>query len=99
MDPKYDLPDHVSLTELDDEAVLLDCNTGAYFGLNHVGLALVNLLRQGLSLSIAQQRVATDYDAPQQQVIIDTSALIDEMLARHLLVESKASADISSDKG
>lgn len=91
MSPYYQLSEHVSLTEVDDEAVLLDCESGAYFGLNHVGLMLVNLLQQGLSQETAQRKLADHYETSEQQVIDDTNSLIIEMLNRNLLGLSSSS--------
>ncbi len=88
MSPHYQISEHVSLTEVDNDAVLLDCESGAYFGLNHVGLMLVNLLQQGLNQEAAQRKLAAHYNVSEPQIVDDINALINEMLQRNLLNKS-----------
>ena len=61
---KYQLADHVSLTNVDDEAVLLDLNSGAYYGLNHVGTILMSYLQDQKTPEFASKAIAERYQAP-----------------------------------
>ncbi len=81
----YKLADHVSLTKLDDEAVLLDLDTGAYYGLNHVGLALIEALNNGLSLETAVDKIKDRYSAQRETVQQDANALIEDMLNQRII--------------
>lgn len=85
MSENFKLADHVSFTELDDEAVLLDLNTGAYYGLNHVGVMLVNTLNNGASTQQAKAQVSEHYGVPCEHLETDVDKLINEMLERQLL--------------
>ena len=86
--PQYfRLAEHISLTNLDDEAVLLDLHTGAYFGLNHVGLTLIELLNSGQTQTEAVKSTAERFHAEEQLVAKDARSLIDEML-EHGLIEA-----------
>lgn len=85
MATNYQLSEHVSLTELEDEAVLLDLTSGAYYGLNHVGVMLITLLNEGADKTQAENKIAEHYGSPHQQVVSDVTLLIDEMLEQRLL--------------
>jgi len=87
MSKHYQLAKHVSFTELDEEAVLLDLNNGTYFGLNHVGVMLVNELEKGANQQQAETQIAEHYKVPNEQVSADVASLIDEMLAQKLLLK------------
>ncbi len=88
---KLKLAEHVSFTELDDEAVLLDLQSGSYYGLNHVGVALIKALENGHDEQAAVDIIASAYQAPVAQVKQDISALLTDMLERKLLTNAKES--------
>ncbi len=73
------------MTKLDDEAVLLDLESGAYFGLNHVGLAILEALNEGLDQDAAITRLAQDFDVPPDILERDVGALISELSERKLI--------------
>lgn len=81
----FKLADGVSFTQMDDEAVLLDLNTGTYFGLNDVGCRLVALLQQGLSLDESSARLASEFDIAQELALKDITRLVDDMVEKNLL--------------
>jgi len=84
---KYQLADHVSLTEVDDEAVLLDLNSGAYYGLNHVGALLINHLQAQQSVEFANAAIAEQYQTPHTTVTQDIEILIDQLLEQKLIIK------------
>lgn len=85
----YQLPETISFTNLDDEAVLLDLRTGSYFGLNHVGVKLINYLESGKSSQQAIIELAEYYGAELGVIESDVSKLINEMIERTLLIVTK----------
>jgi hypothetical protein len=56
--------DQVVMRELSGESVLLDLNSGRYFGLNEVGTRAWNLMEQGVSLQDVTAALYTEFDAP-----------------------------------
>ena len=84
---KYQLANHVSFTEVDDEAVLLDLNSGAYFGLNHVGALLLTHLQNKQSIEFAQQQIAAKYQISDTIVEQDIEALLAQLLEQKLIVD------------
>ncbi len=81
----YQLEKYVSFTTLDDEAVLLNLQSGAYFGLNHVGAMLIIELENGSELSQVEAKIAKTYGVPATQVTQDISKLLNQMLAQKLI--------------
>lgn len=79
------IPDTVLSTLLDDEAVLLNLETGEYFGLNEVGMSLWRLLSAGQSLEAARTELLETYDVDDVVLQADLEALVKE-LVRHKLV-------------
>jgi hypothetical protein len=84
---KYQLADHVSLTEVDDEAVLLDLNSGAYYGLNHVGAMLMSYLQEQKTPEFACAAIAEQYQTPHITVTRDIELLLQQLLEQKLIVE------------
>ncbi|MFT6408347.1 MAG: hypothetical protein ACJAQ6_001765 [Arenicella sp.] len=83
---KYQLADHVSLTEVDDEAVLLDLHSGGYFGLNHIGAQLMSHLQQQQTIEFASTSIAEQYQTPEVTVSRDIHLLVQQLLDQKLIV-------------
>ena len=83
---KYKLADNVSFTEVDDEAVLLNLNSGAYYGLNHVGTLLMAHLQQEHTVEHASAEIAEHYQTPNTTVSSDINALIEQLLEQKLII-------------
>lgn len=83
---KYQLADHVSFTDVDDDAVLLDLNTGAYYGLNHIGAQLLNQLKAHNSIEDAISFISEQYQTANNTVEADINELIEQLLAQKLIV-------------
>ncbi|MFT6006702.1 MAG: hypothetical protein ACI9SX_001677 [Pseudoalteromonas tetraodonis] len=81
---KNQLLEHVSLTEVDAEAVLLDLNTGSYYGLNHTGAQLMRVLDHAGSVSDAVQELAEKYQTDVSTLEADISQLLDQLLKEKL---------------
>ena len=81
----YQLANNISLTQVDDEAVLLNLNTGSYFGLNHVGAALLNNLVDQQSVEQSCATLAKQYEIPAQTVNDDIAELINQLLEQGLI--------------
>ena len=85
---KYNLAEHVSLTEVDDEAVLLDLNSGAYYGLNHVGALLIAQLQDQQDVANASAAIAERYQTPHATVKRDIDTLLAQLLEQKLIVKA-----------
>ncbi len=83
---QYSPKDHVLCRIVEDEAVLLDLDSGQYYGLNNVGTRIWQLLGAGNSASSIRELVVQEFEVAEAQAEADVEALIEMLLARHLLV-------------
>ena len=79
------VPDAVITRELDGETILLNLETGIYFGLDAVGTDVWRAIVAGGSLEEALGRVQSDYDVEPAVLRNDFVRLVDELLAKGLL--------------
>lgn len=81
------IPDHVVSRDMDGETVLLNLNSGTYFGLDEVGARIWTLLGQGLPLAAVSDQIGGEYDAPRETVESDVEELCAELAENDLIVE------------
>ena len=79
------VPEAVITRELDGETVLLNLDTGIYFGLDPVGTDLWRAVTAGASLGDALRTLQAQYDADPAVVREDFIQLVDLLLAKGLL--------------
>lgn len=77
-------PDVVSRT-LDGEEVLLQLETGSYFGLNEVGTLIWKGLQAGQSREDILAQVEAIYDVPQLEADRDFDSLLMQMKKKKLI--------------
>ncbi|HUO86026.1 MAG TPA: PqqD family protein [Thermoanaerobaculia bacterium] len=75
---------------VDGEAVLLDLDNQFYFTLDAVGTRMWSLLAEDGSLAAARRQLLTELDVTAETLARDLDALVDELLAKGLLVEVAA---------
>ena len=77
----------VVAAELDGETVLLDVESGVYFGLDEVGSAIWQLLEEGLSADEITVRLIREYEVEAEVLRQDLAAFL-ALLDRHGLLAS-----------
>jgi hypothetical protein len=81
------IPDEVATRKVGEGTVLLDLNTGIYFGLDAVGSRFVELLRETSGEIAAAHRVMLqEFDVTPEVLETDLLCLAEEMCAKRLLV-------------
>ena len=83
---KVSIPDSVLSTELHDEGVLLNLETGEYFGLDGVGMEMWKLLRANGDVGAARAALLEQYDVAEDVLAKDLDELITKLAERKLLV-------------
>ena len=83
---KVSIPDSVLSTELHDEGVLLNLETGEYFGLDGVGMEMWKVLRANGDVGAARAVLLEQYDVAEDVLAKDLDELIAKLAARKLLV-------------
>jgi hypothetical protein len=79
------VPDAVITRELDGETILLNLDTGIYFGLDKVGTDVWGAIRATATLQDALDRLQSEYDVGPAVLRSDFMRLVDELLAKGLL--------------
>lgn len=76
----------VVFRDLDGEAVILDLESGTYFGLNEVGTRVWQLVGEGRSEAEIVGTLARDYDATREVIAHDVARLLEQLRGRRLVV-------------
>ena len=87
---KVTIPEAVLSTELDAEGVLLNLETGEYFGLDEVGLVMWKLLQENGDVEAARARLLDQFDVTEDVLTRDLSEFIGKLADRKLVVVSDA---------
>jgi hypothetical protein len=77
--------DAVAWTELDDESVLLQTQTGLYFGLDAVGTDIWREVSDGTPEDEIVARLAARYDADPPQIRADLASFLVALRANGLI--------------
>ncbi len=85
-DRRVRVPENVMMRELDGESVILNLDSGYYFGLDEVGTRMWALLRDSESIQAAYEALLADYevepDSLQRDLVELVSKLVDNGLMR-----------------
>ena len=85
LDDRASVPDGVVSRELDGEMVLLNLETGIYFGLDAVGTDMWRAIRESPTLGDALAAVRRQYDVDEATIRADFLQLADQLVAKGLL--------------
>ncbi len=73
------------MADLDGEAVLLNLQTGRYFGLNQVGTSIWAMITAPCTVADVIAGIQKDYDVPAEQLEKDVLAFLEAMEKRSLI--------------
>jgi hypothetical protein len=79
------IPSNVLFHDLDGEAVLLNLQTGKYFGLDAIGTRIWSLIGELGALPAVYRKMLEEYDVDAERLKADLLALIDQLAARGLI--------------
>lgn len=80
------IPDSVLSTELQNEGVLLNLETGEYFGLDAIGMEMWKVLRASSSVEAACVALLEQYDVDENVLVHDLQELIAKLSEWKLVV-------------
>lgn len=87
---QFTVSEDVVVREVSGELVLLDLNSGQYFGLDAVGARIWELLVDGLrDLNAICDQIENEFDAPRERIEADLIALATQ-LQEQALIAAKA---------
>lgn len=85
----YAVSDNVVSREVSGEFVLLDLESGIYFGLDKVGARIWELLSdRPHSIAELSDRIEAEFDAARETIEADLAELFEQLIAKELVVAS-----------
>jgi len=85
MTSRVRVPDTTATRQVDDELVLLNLESGIYFGLDSTGTRMWQLIAGGAALGEARQTLLDEYEVEPARLEADLVRLVEELAARGLL--------------
>ena len=86
----FSIPEHVVARKLDDEMVLLNLDSGEYFGLNDTGTRVWELLAEGHSRTEVVDCLIEEFEVDVEIASSHVATLCGELLEAGLLAEESA---------
>jgi hypothetical protein len=83
------IPDSVVFRDLGGETVVLNLETGLYFGLDEVGTEVWNDLRNGSTLQQTFDRLIGEYDVAADTLRADILRFVNHMAAKGLVQQAR----------
>ena len=102
-DGRFEIPhEGIAARVLDDEAVIINLESGTYYTLTGVGAAVWELLSGGRSVDEATDHLVAQYDVQRTQLRSDLDRLVDDLLQEELLAPASdraAAPSLSAPEG
>lgn len=83
-------PEHVLTRKVANETVLLSLESEEYFGLDHVGNRVWELIEQETPFAIMVSTIAAEYSADPEEVAADLRELIGDLVEANLVAQAGA---------
>lgn len=74
-----------TVADLGEESVVLDVSSGKYFGLNEIGVRILELTRQPVQVGSLLETLGQEYDATADQIERDVLAFLEQLVGSRLL--------------
>ena len=87
LDTRLNVPPHVLSRLVGDETVLLDLESGIYFGLDGVGNRIWEAVSEGKTLAETIDVIVAEYDVDNEQARTDVVDFAANLVERGLLAE------------
>ena len=87
LDTALSIPTHVVSRVIDDETVLLNLESGLYFGVDQVGQRIWQLVGEGESLRSIVDRIVAEYEVEATQAATDVLDFATMLVEKGLLAE------------
>ena len=79
------IPDSVAARKIGDETILLNLETGTYYGLDNVGSRFLELLERNGEIAVAYRTLLIEVDVNPEILEADILRLSEEMRSKGLL--------------
>lgn len=85
LDTRVTVPPGVMFRDLDGEAVVLELESGRYFGLNETGTRMWLLLQEHGSVEPALRALLTEYDVAEERLREELLSFVQTLSSQRLL--------------
>jgi hypothetical protein len=82
---RFAIKPNVMARQLGEETVILDLESGTYFGLDPVGARIWQLMKEGKSLAEICEAMLEEYEVSREELERDALALAQDLEARSLI--------------
>jgi hypothetical protein len=82
---RVSIPAPVMARDVGDETVILNLDSGVYFGLERVGARIWQLLGEGRTLAEVCDVIEKEYDGAREDIERDVLALVESLHAHNLI--------------
>ncbi|HJS24653.1 MAG TPA: PqqD family protein [Pyrinomonadaceae bacterium] len=79
------VPDDVLISNLQEEAVILNLDSERYYGLDDVGTRFLSVLNTSDSIEAAYEKLTQEYDVDEEVLRRDLLALIENLMEQGLV--------------
>jgi hypothetical protein len=86
LNSKISVPENVLFQDLSGEMVLLELESGKYYGLNEVGTRLFTLLSEKHSVQEAYQVLLEEYDVAPEHLEKDVLGMVRKLAEQKLII-------------
>jgi len=80
------VPDSTAARQVDTETVLLNLESGIYFGLDEIGTRMWQLIARGTPLAEARSALLDEYEVEPERLESDLIHLVEELAGHGLVV-------------
>ena len=87
LDTRLSIPPQVMSRPVGDETVLLDLESGTYFGLDGVGKRIWESIDKGLTLRDTVDVIETEYEVDKDKARADVIEFVRDLIERGLVAE------------
>jgi hypothetical protein len=85
------VPDDVLISNVQEEAVILNLDSERYFGLDDVGTRFLSVLTTSDSIETAYKRLRSEYDVDSEALRHDLIALVENLIEQGIVQISSGS--------
>jgi len=75
----------LSVADLGGESVVLDSQSGKYYGLNEVGALVLELAQRPVTVAEITDSIQRQYDAPPDRIAEDVNVFLKDMISAELI--------------
>lgn len=83
----YKIADNVVFRKIDDEAILLNVDSGHYYTLNNTGSEILEQLIDDKAIEKIAELLSTDFDVDLKSLMADIQEIIDDLINEDIIID------------